>query len=283
MRITPIILAILSISLIAAKPAREAAKEPAKESITDVKALEARVDAAKAELDKARAAALPDWQTKPQYVQAKADLDAKKAALDVARKTGSESDQAKAGEAYTQAKLNYDKVVSDLEGANDTIVTARKNWEEAVKDLGDFKRQLSDTSKPLEGVRAIVSALPREYWPTESRGWTKLQEKAANKWLADNLLAKRLRINGTANTVDQQRGGRGAVIHFQRMEASMGDRTLNASVSALFPESQVAAVRKINSGTPVAVEGSIRVLHMKWDKDSIDVEVSVGYSTLVSK
>jgi hypothetical protein len=278
--LTLVVVAAIS-SLCQAAP--KAAKERDREGITDIKSLEASVQTAKTELDKARSTALLEWQMNAIYVNAKTDLDTKKTAMDVARKTNVPDQERSAAEAaYSQSKLNFDKLVAELENANDAITKARQAWEEACKNLEDFRRQLSDTSKPIEGVRAIIAALPRDYWPTEGKDWTPLQEKAANKWFSQNLNGKRMHLSGTAGRIDQQRG-KGAIIHFQESKVTMGSQTLSSDMSALFPESQVAVVRKIDSGKPVAVDGSIRSIHVRWTKSDISVNVSVGDSTLVSK
>jgi hypothetical protein len=102
-----------------------AAAKPAKDPVT-VKTLEAQADAAKADLDKARAAALPEWQTVPEYRNARSDLDAKKAALDKARDAGTEKDKTETSDAYTKSKIDFDKVIQSLENTTETIVAKRK-------------------------------------------------------------------------------------------------------------------------------------------------------------
>jgi hypothetical protein len=255
-----------------------------KDLVTDVKTLEAQVDAAKADLDKARAAALPDWQSKPEYQSAKTDLDAKKVALDKTRDAGTDKEKAEATSAFTTAKVNFDKVCLQLEDANDTIVAARKKWEAASKELADFKRQLAGNMKQIDGQRGILAALPRDYWALEGKGWTPLQQKAANKWLAENVVGKKVRVSGNATSIAPLKNTKTISIHLAKPDVSVGDRKLGGAVYAHFPEAATNELRKLHVNSPVAIEGTIGGTHIDWHTDgAVDVFVTIESSTLVSR
>jgi multidrug efflux pump subunit AcrA (membrane-fusion protein) len=261
-----------------------AADKAPKDLVTDVKTLEAKADSAKADLDKARAAAAPEWQLKPEYQTAKTDLDAKKAALDVARETGAEKDKAQATDAFTKAKLNFDKVLQQLESDNEAIVASRKVWEAATRELNDFKRQLAGNLKQIDGQRGILAALPRDYWALDGRGWTPLQRKAANKWLAENIVGKKIRVFGNATSIFPIKNTKRISIHLAKPDISVGDRKLAGGVYAHFPEAATNELRKLHVDSPVAIEGTIASTHIDWDADCpVAVYVTIESSTLVSR
>jgi hypothetical protein len=254
-----------------------------KDLVTDVKTLEAKVDATKADLDKARAAALPEWQLKPEYQSAKSDLDAKKSALDNVRDAGTEKDKTDATNAFSNAKVNFDKVCLQLENANEAIVAARKTWEAASKELSDFKRQLAGNMKQLDGQRGILAALPRDYWALEGRGWTPLQSKAANKWLSENVVGRKIRVSGNASSIFPIKNKK-ISIHMEKPDISVGERKLTGTVAAHFADSATSDLRKLHANSPVAIEGTVGEARISWPANGpVDIYVVIDSSTLVSR
>jgi hypothetical protein len=254
-----------------------------KDLVTDVKTLEAQVDAAKADLDKARAAVLPDWQSKPAYQSAKTDLDAKKAALDKTRDAGTDKEKAEATSAFTTAKVNFDKVCLQLEDANDAIVAARKKWEAASKELSDFRRQLAGNMKQIDGQRGILAALPRDYWALEGKGWTSLQSKAANKWLSENVVGRKIRVSGNASSIFPIKNKK-ISIHMEKPDISVGERKITGMVAAHFADSATPELRKLHTNSPVAIEGTIGEARLSWPANGpVEINVVIDSSTLVSR
>jgi len=254
-----------------------------KDLVTDFKTLEAKVDAAKADLDKARAAALPEWQLKPEYQSAKSELDAKKFALDKVRDAGTEKEKADATDAFSNAKVNFDKVCLQLENANEPIVAARKTWEAASKELADFRRQLASNMKQLDGQRGILAALPRDYWALEGRGWTPLQSKAANKWLSENVVGRKIRVSGNASEIFPTKNKK-ISIHVEKPDISVGERKLTGMVAAHFAESATPELRKLHVNSPVAIEGTVGETRISWTANGpVDIFVRIDSSTLVSR
>ena len=275
---TAITLALVSHLVLAATP-----KHP-KDPVVDVKSLEAKVDAAKADLDTARAAALPEWQAVPEYRSAKADLDTKKAALDKAREGGTDQDKAQASDAYNKSKLSFDKVTQSLENNDDKIVAKRKALEGAVKELNDLKRKLADNAKLIDGQRGVLAALPRDYWAQAGRGWTSLQQDAANKWFAQNLAGKKIHVAGNASEISPGEKGRGATIRIDKPETPIGERKITGTIEAHFPQVATPALRKLHEGSPVVIEGTLGETDIQWNAEGVvEINITIKSSTLVSR
>jgi Skp family chaperone for outer membrane proteins len=261
-----------------------AAPKRPKDPVVDIKSLEAHVDAAKADLDQARAAALSEWQAVPEYRTAKSDLDTKKTALDKARETGTDKDKAQASDAYNKSKLSFDKVTQSLENNNETIVAKRKALEAAVKELNDHKRKLADNAKHIDGQRGVLAALPRDYWAQAGRGWTPLQQGAANKWLAENIVGKKIHVAGNASEISPGEKGRGATIRIEKPETPIGDRKITGTIDAHFPQVATPALRKLHDDSPVAIEGTIGELDIRWNAEGVvEINITIKSASLVSR
>jgi multidrug efflux pump subunit AcrA (membrane-fusion protein) len=259
------------------------APNAAKDLVTDVKTLEAKVDAAKADLEKARAAALPQWQLKTEYQSARQELDRTKFALDNARGDAADKDKTQATNAYSRAKVDFDKVVLQLENDTEAVVAARKTWEAASKELTDFKRQLAANLKQLDGQRGILAALPRDYWGVEGRSWTSLQKKASNKWLAENVVGRKIRVSGNASSIGPV-FNKMISVHLAKPDISVGERKLIGMVAAHFAEGATAELRKLHVNSPVAIEGTVGEVRISWPANGpVEIIVVIESSTLVSR